>query len=372
MNPYVQTILSLLDSARGLPTTVVTTEGTDGRLYVQVVGVLGFPVFTINPSGRYDLPFEHSYTRAGMTKMGLPILAGKSEGLNAVLFADKLAARPRNRHDPTVRPQHRPAMTLRGYFESEDGQKRALEACRNFLGVKDWAVGDRFKLYDASRHAFDPSPSTGDALGWFRQIYDELVRPAPAGGWGVARNASGPLWSAEKTFQTIKAGLSNFSWDGTVTLTNFHNSSIHATLVSSLEKMRSFKPVTNWPVMAVSKVLHFYNPELFPVYDNEVIGHKVLRHFRNEFREFCWAFSPPYDVDDTPIFYRNYMCWGAALLASAHPQFMKIFAEWLAKQPGAELSTRQFDPSRLFATAFEFMIIGAYAADQSVIRLGRE
>lgn len=427
MNPHVQTILSLLDSARGLPATAVTAEGTDGRIYVQVMGVPSFPVFTINPTGRYDLPFEHRYTRASMSNMGLPILAGKSEGLNAVLFGDKLAVRPRNRHDlcvgfdpraiervrqmaviaapkeswkiwrepgqatphdvtaekehpshsnclrdkaaatsssqlsvpPIVRPQHRPAMTLRSYFESEDGQKRALDACRNFLSAKDWAVGDRLKLYDLSRRAFYPVSS--DALDRFRQIYDELVRPASAGGWSIARNAAGPLWSAEKTFQIIKAEFSNFSWDGAVTLMNIHNSRIHATLVSSLEKMRDFKPVANWPVMAVSKVLHPYNPALFPVYDNDVIWNKVLKHFRNEFKEFCWTFSPPYDVEDTPIFYRNYMCWGAALLASTHPRFMEIFAEWLAKQPGAELSTRQFDASGLFATAYEFTIIGASA-----------
>lgn len=429
MNPYAQTILSLLNTVRGLTATAITTEGTDGRLYVQVVGVPGFPVFTINPTGKYDLPFEHSYTNASIMKMGLPILHGKPEGLNGVLFGDELAARSSNRHDlcvgfdpraiervrqmaaaaapqeswkiwhepghatshnstaeteqlshsnqligtaaaasasqfsvpHAVRPQYRSATPLRSYFEIGDDQKRALEACRNFLGAKDWAVADRLKLYDASRQAFDPVMPPSDALRSFHYIYDELVRPAPAGGWGIGRNAAGSLWPADKTFQTIKTEFSNFPWTGDVTLPNFLNSSAQATLLSSLEKMRSFKPVANWPVMAVSKLLHFYNPELFPVYDNEVIRNKVLKRFKNEFREFCRAFSPPYDVGDTPTFYKNYISWGAALLVSAHPRFMEIFAEWLANQPGAELSKRQFDASRLFATAFEFMIIGAYA-----------
>jgi hypothetical protein len=428
LNPHVEAILSLLGSLRGLRATAVTTNGTDNRLYVQVVGVPGFPVFAINPTGRYDLPFEHSYSNESMTRMGLPILAGKPEGLNAVLFADKLAVRPRNRHDMCVgfdpsaiervrqmavmeapheswkiwresgqsspcnatiqtteslhpseifraaaasashvsvpqgvRPQDRPVRVLRSYFESEDGQKHALEACCNFLGAKDWAVGDRLKLYSASRHAFGQLVPQSDALKWFRQIYDELVRPARAGGWGIARNAAGPLWSAEKTFQTIKDEYSEYLWGGPVTLLNFHDSSTQAVLVASLEKMRAFKPVANYPVMAVSKVLHFYNPELFPVYDNEVIWNKVLKHFKNEFREFCSASSPPYDGGDTPILYRNYMCWGAALLASAHSRFMEMFEEWLAKQPQACLTMRSFDASRLFATAYEFMIIGAYA-----------
>ena len=121
---------------------------------------------------------------------------------------------------------------------------------------------------------------------------------------------------------------------------NFYNGSTQAALLTSLEKMRSFKPMANWPVMAVSKVLHFYCPELFPVYDNEVIWNKVLKRFKNEYREFCFTFSPPYDVGDTPIFYKNYMAWGAVLLASAHPRFMEIFADWLAKQPGPVRSCR--------------------------------
>jgi hypothetical protein len=40
---------------------------------------------------------------------------------------------------------------------------------------------------------------------------------------------------------------------------------------------------------------------------------------------------------------------------------MAVFAEWLADQPGAGLPGRRFDASRLFATAYEFTIIGAYA-----------
>ncbi len=87
----------------------------------------------------------------------------------------------------------------------------------------------------------------------------------------------------------------------------------------------------------------------------------MLKRFRFEFREFCRSSSPPYDIEDTPIFYRNYLCWGASLSSSAHPRFMEMFTEWLANQPRADLSKRHFDASQLFATAHEFVIIGAYA-----------
>lgn len=102
MNPYVQRVVDLLKSERDFyDADVAETEGTDHRLYAQVIGVPGFPVFTIKPrTGAYELPFEHTYTKTNMKeKMGLPVLDGESEALNAVLFADELARRPGNRHD---------------------------------------------------------------------------------------------------------------------------------------------------------------------------------------------------------------------------------------------------------------------------------
>jgi hypothetical protein len=247
------------------------------------------------------------------------------------------------------------------YFQSGEAQKRALEACRHFLGAKDWGVGERLDLYEMSRRAFDVGLSADAAVSLFRQIYDQLVRPARAGGWGIGRNAAGALWTAEQTFQNVKAGLSDFRWGGAVDLLNFRNASTRSNLLPSLERMRGLKPMAGWPTMAASKVLHFYNAELFPVYDSEVIWKKVLTRFKEEFRNFCVALSPPWDFGDTPMFYRNYMSWGGHLLGQAHPQFMKVFEGWLAKQQGANLSTRNFDASRLFATAYEYTIIGASA-----------
>jgi hypothetical protein len=246
-------------------------------------------------------------------------------------------------------------------FPKREAQERALSACRDFLGAKDWAVGERLDLYEISRRSFDVKLSAAEAMALFRQIYDQLVRPAHGGGWGIGRNAAGPLWTAEQTFQNLKAGLSGFSWGGPVDLLNFRNGNGQSGLLPSLERMRGLKPVADWPTMAVSKVLHFYNAELFPVYDSEVIWKEVLTRFKPEFRDFCLAFSRPWDFGDTPTFYRNYMSWGAYLLGDAHPQFMKVFEGWLAKQQGANLPSRTFDASRLFATAYEYTIIGAYA-----------
>ncbi len=429
MNPYVRDILSLLKEKRGGAAIAFEVEGADRRLYVQIVGIKGFPVFVVKASGACDLPFEHTYTNAGMKKMGLPIIDGRSESLNAVLFADKLAERPGNRHDlcpgydtnaiervrklaiascphesediwreferavpppvsvltmkqslcsgqvsaprpdlprtssvPTIVPQRRGhAVSVHGYFENPDYHQRALDACRRFLGGKEWAVDDRLKLYEASRNAFNAAATPSEGLKEFRYIYDELVRPARANGWGIARNASGPLWSAEKTFLALRSEFSVLHWGGPATLLNLHGSIGESEFISAIEKMRDFKPIAGWPTMAVSKVLHFYNPELFPIYDREVISLKVLKFFKSEFRQFCWASCPRYENEDTPMFYRNYMRWGASLLGAAHPEFMETFTKWLADQSRTDLSSRRLDARRMFAAAYEYTIIGAYA-----------
>jgi hypothetical protein len=108
---------------------------------------------------------------------------------------------------------------------------------------------------------------------------------------------------------------------------------------------------------AGSKLLHFYNPEFFPIYDTEVIWNKVLTYFKREFSQFGSTFSPPYDEGYTTIFYRNYMCFGTSLLQSAYPRFMRVLAEWMGKLPGAGLANRDFEAERLFATAYEFVIM---------------
>jgi hypothetical protein len=256
--------------------------------------------------------------------------------------------------------QGRTASAVRDYFETENGQVRALQACRNFFGAKDWPLDDRLRLYDYAYRAFDASLPLSEVLASFRQIYDELVLPAPAGGWGVGRNASGPLWTAEKTFDGVRDVLATFPRGGSVTLPGIQTNDYKAALLRILDGIKELKPIAGYPVMTVSKFLHPCNPEVFPIYDNEVIREKVMRHFKNDFRTFCFASSLTDQVGNTAEFYVSYIFWGASLLRSAHSRFMEVFADWLGEQPGANLVQRTFDASRLYSTAFEFTIIGAY------------
>jgi hypothetical protein len=245
-------------------------------------------------------------------------------------------------------------MTLRNYFQPE-GQQRALATYGKFAFEQNWPIREKMDLYEASRIAFDPTADDRIAFGAFERIYNTL-----AGGWQVFRpHSPNVCWPPRQIFETIRREFSDFRWDGTVNLTNFINGVEREALLSNLASMAGLKPNQGYPIMAVSKFLHFYNPSLFPIYDDAVIWKKVYKRFRHDHREFCSASRLPYNMQDTSIFLRNYLGWASSLLASAHPTFMHAFVAWIGKQPGIEVERRSFAASSLYGTAFEFTAIGA-------------
>ncbi|HEX3436151.1 MAG TPA: hypothetical protein VHT24_05225 [Pseudacidobacterium sp.] len=246
--------------------------------------------------------------------------------------------------------------TLRSYFETAGQQGRALKA----VAHERWLdPSGNLDLYEVSHHAFDPSLSSDEALRYFEKIYNELKGP----GWQVFRSRQSDVsyWSSQQVFETIKREFAEYSWGGSVNLSNFQQSGDFARLKSSLDKMQGIKQKKGYPHMAVSKFLHFYNPSLFPIYDQKVIWEKVFSRFEDDFQDFCKSENIPYPgaiEDDTAYFIIYYMRWASSLLAVAHENFMQVFVEWL-EQRGVDLRQRQFDAATLFATAFEFTAIGA-------------
>lgn len=250
-------------------------------------------------------------------------------------------------------------IAIRNYFANETEQRRALEACDIF-------EASELHLYDASVCAFDPSSSAEEAFRRFLYIYNELSSPK----WNVWRSRNpAPHWPPEQIFETIKREFSELSWNGTMNLLNFWKSGIASGLQSRLMKLREMKPNKGYPIMTVSKFLHFYNPALFPIYDTEVIYNKVLNgYFRSDFQDFCYRERLPYHRfmnEDTVDFIPAYMRWANSLLSAAHGNFMQVFAEWLGAQPGTELHRRTFDPTTLYARAFEYVATGASPAELS-------
>src|ERR1035438_8359094 len=245
--------------------------------------------------------------------------------------------------------------TLRSYFENESQQRQALTNYFTAWGDDRWITRE-VNLYNVSQGAFYSGLDSASALREFRKIDNDLT-----GYWQVFRPYSrDACMPPEKIHSTIKAGFGEFAWTGSVTLMNFLKGGTGVRLQASLETLRQIKPNQGFPIMTVSKFLHFYNPALFPIYDEAVIWGKVLDRFGDEFRRFCQT-TPGirWNNDYTPLWYHNYLCWASFLVSNAHGRFMQTFVEWLSKQTGPAFATRKYDPMTIYARAFEFTATGA-------------
>jgi hypothetical protein len=242
---------------------------------------------------------------------------------------------------------------LRFYFETERGQFAALEAARRDAWLDPL---DNIVLYTLSRCAFDAELPQEDACRCFENIYYRLTE----GRWGAFRPAKrAQCWPPDKIFQTTKSEFRRLSRTGPFNLLNFVETGAEPSIRSGLAKMQDIKPKRGYPIMTVSKFLHVYNPGLFPIYDNEGIWNGVCNgRFKNDYREFGEREKIPHRVDDTVHFIPHYMRWASSLLSAAHPQFMRVFAEWFEKQCFG-IVNRQLELTTLYATAFEFTVIGA-------------
>lgn len=241
---------------------------------------------------------------------------------------------------------------LSRYFANADYQRRALNAA-----LYEIFEPDELNLYDASTLAFDPLSNEKEALRSFQEIYNALASKR----WTAFRSnrpGGADRWSPRQVFETIKREFGEFQWGGPINLLTFQKggAELNLRLKSCLQTIRAIKEKNDYPHMVVSKFLHFYNPELFPIYDSGVIWCTVLDGcFRKDFTAFCGRGRN----DDTEAFLVHYMGWASSLLSCMHREFMQVFVDWLNNQPETALSSRRFDAATLYARAFEYTVVGA-------------
>ena len=219
-------------------------------------------------------------------------------------------------------------------------------------------------MYEA--FALITDPSNADYPRFEKDVYGMLKSY-----WQVFRpHDVAECWPPDKIFHTILREFSEFAWHGPVTLANFLNHDQQPLLHPRLSKMKTLKPNKGYPIMAVSKFLHFYNPGLFPIYDDAVIWRLVLeKRFNRDFRRFHAERSLRYETDDTVEWLVNYISFASWMLSSAaHPEFMRVFAEWLSVQPRCQGVGGKLIGTGLYAMAFEYTIIGAAAAEKKAER----
>jgi hypothetical protein len=110
--------------------------------------------------------------------------------------------------------------------------------------------------------------------------------------------------------------------------------------------------------MAMSKYLHFFNPMLFPIYDNEWVRKKVLNVFAADWDrvENC-SVSSSARVQT----YARYLMLAHNCMSGAAQNAMQIFVEWLSRNSETTRGGSELAPAihRFYAAVFEFVAIGA-------------
>jgi hypothetical protein len=249
---------------------------------------------------------------------------------------------------------------LLDYFQDEHHALRALNRYLEFADESNWNIGgyhSKLHLYNFASRAFDRSTSKEEDFESFRDMYG-VVKQWP----GVQRGGS--LAPAEQVFEVLFQRGSKYFFRKGVDLSNFtYPSSEASNLRDLLPKLSFIKNTKTYPWMAVSKVLHFMNPGLFPIWDFEVIWNSVMgtgSAFQIEYKKFCRRFNFTYS-DNTPIFLLNYILWAAGYIQQSHEDFMEWFEDWMnhhfaddVKKFGLNHNLKDY-----FAVAFEFVAIGA-------------
>jgi len=248
---------------------------------------------------------------------------------------------------------------LNDYFTNRQLTDKALNRYQRFAIDRDWRVGRSGKLglYQLGRRAFDSTTASPVAQSAFREAYD-IVRSWP----GVQRGGS--LAGADEVFAAIRAGGKSLVGIDSVSLSNLSYPSVQSKDIDRFLPALSFiKPTKRYPWMPVSKVLHFCNPRLFPIWDWDVMWNEVMWEkgpFRREFDRFCGArqFKA---TSNEPAFLLYYTLWAASYVQAADDNFMSWFEEWMHKYYGPDIASTQMTPdiATLYSTAFEFVAIGA-------------
>jgi hypothetical protein len=251
-------------------------------------------------------------------------------------------------------------MTSEIYFQNPEMTRKALARYARLVGgkgEKSWSIAEsKLGLYRHAATAF-----TGTASESTRRSSHGILFGHLRSWWGLGRN--GTLWDASTAFDVqINECEPCFRRNG-LTLTSLEDKSNQQAVVECLENMRGVKQLRSgsYPIMALSKNLHFYNPRLFAIYDNDIVLKKVYRIFRADWNS-CYRGIVVNSDDEGIAFYLAYLLWGGQMIREAYASFMDDFADWFieAVRIGGDRAEDFRDELRLsLATAFEFVVIGA-------------
>jgi len=235
--------------------------------------------------------------------------------------------------------------------------KDALAGYAKFARERDWGIDNKLELYNWAKVAFDSSLPERNRREAFYIVYDNLK-----GNRQVFRNARWGYWTGDETFEVLDRECQGCSrQDSLSLLTLQHPSQESDILLAILNKLRNLKPARGYPWMPVAKFTHFFNPKLFPIYDNEVIWKMVMDGvFRDDYRSWCHSknLNP---IGPGERFNLNYMLWAGHIIHQADNGLMGYFREWFKSQVAGRPDSHNVlvEIQTYYATVFEFVAIGA-------------
>jgi hypothetical protein len=253
---------------------------------------------------------------------------------------------------------------LNEYYTIRQSTDKALDRYNEFAKKNHWDIGGhggKLELYSLAIQAFDSQASRPVKFEAFRTVY-YTVQNWP----GVQRHGRG-FDPAETVFDVLVGAGRNFLYGSGHSLANLkYGSSAAIEFHEFLPKLKSLKHMAGYPHMAVSKVLHFANPGLFPIWDTKVIWDGVMRGvFRTEYRRFCGDHRFRF-YENGPEFLLNYYLWAADYIQQCNDEFMDWFVNWMEREYADDLA--KYDVRQelhgFYATAFEFVAIGAASLEQ--------
>ena len=188
-------------------------------------------------------------------------------------------------------------------------------------------VTHKLDLYNAGKAAFGGAGGEAARREAFRGIYENLRRY-----WQIFRDSKS-YWNADQIFDALASEFQPYSRADGATLSGLGGDD-RVGLLKALRALRDLKSGRYYPTMAVSKFLHFFNPMLFPIYDNAIIQDEIIGP-GGRFHDEYWSFARQSGLDHLDKnndFYLRYVAWGRSLIRPESERVMPVFAEWFREE----------------------------------------
>lgn len=243
-------------------------------------------------------------------------------------------------------------MRCRDYLQDRDVTLRALEQYDRLARRWNWPTYEKMMLYGEALRAFDSNLDETTRRAAFATIYQRLRKF-----WQAGRN--GALLPESETFDLLERHCHRSHRESGLMLPELSAEHGQEAVLECLQQAGAIKRLRSgtYPVMAVSKTLHFFNPRLWVIHDVAVIQEKVLPRFRGDLAPF-WSPLTAVGADSALSSYVAYLLWAADAMRSRYAGLMDDFADWFisVSRDGADIRE---ELKTHYATVFEFVIIGA-------------